>query len=76
MDNKKITVDIHGSCVSWDVFSDQVFFQVGTYIGRNTIMSATYPKIIDGFNDSSNNNSPWEQRMLDIDFSKRIFDEF
>ena len=39
MDNP-ILIDIHGSCVSRDVFNyDNFYFKVGTYIFRNSIVS-------------------------------------
>ncbi|WP_162613480.1 DUF6270 domain-containing protein [Blautia sp. An46] len=67
------TIDIHGSCVSRDVFRDQDDIKVKTYIARNSIMSTQYPLVREKFTDTSSNNSPWEKRMLDIDFSKSLF---
>ncbi len=73
--DREIVVDIHGSCVSRDVFRNQNALKVGKYIGRCSIISTQYPKIMDAFYDNSANNSTWEKRMLTIDFSKTIFEE-
>lgn len=68
-------MDIHGSCVSRDVFREQDEIAVKTYIGRNSIMSTQYPVVSTKFQDTSSKNSDWEKRMLDIDFSKSLFEE-
>ena len=69
-------VDIHGSCVSRDIFRNQDIFKVVTYIGRNSIMSTSYPAITKGYQDTLDANSNWEKRMIDTDFKKNIFEQF
>lgn len=73
--NDLITIDIHGSCVSRDLFRDQSVFYVSKYIARCSIMSIQYPKIFDDYYDTFEKNTPWEKKMLSIDFTKRIFEE-
>ena len=78
MDNP-ILIDIHGSCVSRDVFNyDNFYFKVGTYIFRNSIVScmsepceyiqedAALFKTVDGAIIADN----FFTRMLNYDLSK------
>lgn len=75
MDNQ-ITINIHGSCVSRDVFEydDKHLFKVNEYIARNSLFSVISPppKFLDLAFFTANN--AWQQRMIFIDYNKLLFE--
>ena len=71
-----IKVNIHGSCVSRDVFNhvDESIIKVNRYIGRISILSIfLQPVEIDDIEDYM--QIPWEERMVYLDF-KKLFKDY
>ena len=69
-----ININIHGSCVSRDIFrfDKNEQFRILNYIGRNSIISLQYPKIYleDFENINDYRKLTWEQRMIYFDCKK------
>ena len=74
---KQIIINIHGSCVSRDLFRGQEDspLVVGEYIARSTIFStmAAPVKISD---PSFHEKGTWRKRLVQMDCGKKLFDCF
>lgn len=74
---KPIIINIHGSCVSRDLFRGQEDspLVVGEYIARSTIFStmAAPVKISD---PSFHEKGTWRKRLVQMDCGKKLFDCF
>lgn len=74
-----IKISIHGSCVSRDIFrfDEKEQFKVINYIGRNSIISSSYPPVsLDTFNDVTDiKKLHWEERMIYFDYKKTALDK-
>lgn len=78
MEKSEVTINIHGSCVSRDIFEydDRHLFKVNEYIARNSIFSvmSSTPEPLDiSFFKARN---AWQQRMTYIDYNKLLFKRF
>lgn len=74
-----IKISIHGSCVSRDIFrfDKHEQFKVVNYIGRNSIISSSYPPVSsEVFNAVTDSHKlPWEERMIYFDYKKTALDK-
>lgn len=74
-----IKVNIHGSCVSRDIFrfDSNEQFKVMNYIGRNSIVSLSYPPVdlCDFRTVADSYKLAWEQRMIYYDCKKIVMDK-
>lgn len=72
---KKFDIDIHGSCVSRDIFNFDKNNEIllGKYFARNSFVSTVNKP----FNEEININisSPWQKRMVEIDLKKELFNQ-
>ena len=71
-----IRVNIHGSCVSRDIFEydKEEIFKVSEYVARNSIISAVSPIL--NLNADFFEKGDWQKRMVQIDCSKTLFSRF
>lgn len=67
-------INIHGSCVTRDIFrfDNEQHFKVVNYIGRNSIISLSYPSVdLSSFNTVKDvRKLTWEERMIYYDCNK------
>ncbi len=76
--NSSPELDIHGSCVSRDIFNfdEDHDIKLGKYFARNSFISTVskpFPVEVD-LNNFSPFSSPWQIRMVEVDFKKELFE--
>lgn len=74
-----VKISIHGSCVSRDIFrfDSKNDFEVVNYIGRNSIISLSYPSVaLPAFEKIGNGQElNWDERMIYYDCKKIALDK-
>lgn len=72
-------INIHGSCVTRDIFrfDNEQYFKVVNYIGRNSIISLSYPSVdLSSFNTVRDvRKLTWEERMIYYDCNKSALEK-